>query len=355
MSILSNSNGRGVRAVSCLMAVALSAGLTGCARDSSAAASADSAQADQGAPVSVRTIQEEDFSVYLKFATVVRAKAESTAYASLSDVVREIPARVGDKVSRDQVIVVFSRDNQQFQQARLSYEGARSVYERSEALFSQAGISRQDFENVRTQYEIAKSAYRQISDTIEVKAPIDGYLTRLYVGPTGNVKPGDPLFTVSNQDGYEAKFYVTIEEIDLIKLGARASLRSGSVASEGRVTEISLSMDASRKAFPVTAFFKGESSTLVSGMSADIAVETYRNPGAVVARRNELSRSGQAWSAYVADGGAAKRRDLVIGKESGFDLEIVGGLRPGEELIVSGLQGIAEDTPVRVVKTVASR
>ncbi|MDR0814955.1 MAG: hypothetical protein LBN37_04285, partial [Bacteroidales bacterium] len=39
--------------------------------------------AENGQPVSVRQLEAEDFSVYLKYPTVIYASSESTAYASL--------------------------------------------------------------------------------------------------------------------------------------------------------------------------------------------------------------------------------------------------------------------------------
>lgn len=313
-------------------------------------------QAEEGVPVRVRPLVAKDFSVYLKYPTTLRSKAESTAYAGLSDVVRTIPVKVGDRVLRDQTVVTFSLDNPQYQQARLAFENAKSSYDRSSALFADAGMSKQDFDNVRTQYEIARATFKQIADAVEVKAPIDGYVTRINVRPTENVRPGDALFTVSNQDGFEARFYVTLEEIDRVKVGARAKIETSDGEAEGRVVEVSLIMDPDRKAFPATAFFAGKTRGLVSGMSVDVGVETYRNESAIVVDRKELVRSGDSWIAYVASAdGKAQRRDVVVGRERGLELEIVGGLRAGEALISTGAQNVLDGTPVKVVETIAQR
>ena len=71
----------------------------------------ESIQMQQGIPVRARTLAPATFSVYRKYPTTIMARSESTAYARLSDVVRDIKVKVGDRVSRDQIVLSFSRDN----------------------------------------------------------------------------------------------------------------------------------------------------------------------------------------------------------------------------------------------------
>ena len=265
-----------------------------------AAVSMEQLYAGNGQPVSVRRLQAEDFSVYLKYPTVVYAASESTAYAGLSDVVRSIFVKVGDTVRQDDTIVSFSQDNQSLRQAALTHENALAAFNRSSALFKNNDISRQDYDSVRTQYEIAAVNLKAANDTVYVKAPISGTITQINVHATENVRPGTPLFTVSGRNGYEARFYVSAAEIDRIQTGARAFIDDPSQNIEGRITQISLTMDSQKQAFPVTAFFETSSNKLVSGMGVDLAVETYRNEKAIVLSRQELLETGEGYTAFVA-------------------------------------------------------
>ena len=308
----------------------------------------------EGRPVSVRPLNPGPFSVYLQYPTVLRTRSESTAYASLSDVVRATPIKVGTFVKRDQVVLSFSHDNPEYQQAKLSFENAAAAYERGRALFAEAGISRQDFDNIQLRYDVARATFKSASDMIDVKAPIDGYLSRLNVKNTENVHPGQALFTISNQDGFEARFYVGAEEIDQIRTGARAKIEESGETIDGSVVEVSLIMDAEKKAFPVTAFFGGRTKSLVSGLSVDVAVESYHSEGAYVVSRSELVKSGGSWSAYIARDGIAKKVDVVVGHQQDLSLEVIGGIKKGDLLISEGLQGISDGAKIKVVSGVTS-
>ncbi len=323
---------------------------TSCAgKKGTTAKSMEQIYSEEGRPVHVRTIQAQPFSVYLKYPADFKARTQSTAYAKISDVVREISVRVGDHVARDQVVLTFSLDDTAYQRAKMSYENAEAAYNRTKTLFAASGVSKQDFDNAQTQYELAREAYRSASEMIHVKAPIDGYISQLNVQTSANVRPGDALFTVTNHDGFEAYFYVSADEIDDIRTGERALIDGKNETIEGRVTEVSLNMDAEKRAFLVKAFFAGKPKTLVSGMSVDVSVEAYRNENAVKAGQQELVREGDTWVAYVVKTGKAEKRAVSIGREQGLDYEILGGLEPGDILVTDGAQDLYDGEKVRQI------
>jgi RND family efflux transporter MFP subunit len=313
------------------------------------AASMEQLHVENGRPVGVRKLETEEFSVFLKYSTVIYARSESTAYAGLSDVVRRISAKVGDRVKQDDVIVSFSPDNQSLRQATLAHENALSAFNRSSALFKNNDIARQDFDTVRMQYEIARANLKAANDMVYVKAPITGTITQINVRPTENMRPGAPLFTVSNQNGFEARFYVGADEIERIKTGARVYISESTQHLEGRITQVSLTMDSQRQAFPVTAFFDVETRRIFSGMGVDIAVEIYRNEKAIVLSRKELVETSLGYAAFLANGNTARQVDVQTGQERGLRLEITSGLQQGDMLVSEGAQQLSADAKLNIV------
>jgi RND family efflux transporter MFP subunit len=347
--LLKNKDGREAKFCAISFLALLTISCAGSKDPGEAAASMERLYAEQGRPVTVRCLEVEDFSVYLKYPTVVYASSESTAYASLNDVVRKIYAKVGDTVEQDEIIVSFSADNQSLRQAALAHENAFSAFKRIGALFENNDIARQEYDSVRTQYEIARANLKAADDMVYVKTPIAGTITRINVRPTENVRPGTPLFTISGRNGYEARFYVSAAEIDRIQAGARAFIKDPSRNIEGRVTQISLAMDSRTQAFPVSAFFGTTSGKLVSGMGVDISVETYRNEKAIVLSRSELIETAEGLTAFVAVENTARQVAVQTGHEQGLLLEISGGLEEGNLLVSGGVQNLAPDTKINIV------
>ena len=308
---------------------------------------------EEGYPVAVRELNPSAFTVDLKFPAEFNARTQSTAYAGLAEVVRDVGFSVGDYVERNGTVVTFSLDNPQYLQAKLGYENAKTAFDRMSLLFSENGVSRQDYDNARTQFELAREAFRSIGDLIEVQAPISGYITQINVQKSSNVRPGDALFTISNMDGYEALFYVSASEIDDIRVGAPTKIENETEVLSGTVSEVSLNIDPRRKAFLARASFEGKPRTLVSGMSVDVSVECYRNEEAIVVLRKEMLRSGEGWSAFVVEDGHSVMKPVRIGRDRGLEFEITEGLEPGDLLISKGADGLQPGSPVRIIETVA--
>jgi RND family efflux transporter MFP subunit len=205
------------------------------------------------------------------------------------------------------------------------------------------------------QYEIAKAAFKAANDMVYVKAPITGTITQINVRTTENVRPGTPLFTVSSQNGFEARFYVGIDEIDRIAAGARVYIDDPANKIEGRVTQVSLAMDSQKQAFPVTVFFVASTGQrrIASGMGVDVAVETYHNEKAIVLSRKELLQTQGGYTAFVADGDKPRQVAVELGQERGLNFEISGGLHEGDILICDGLNRLSADTKLNVAPSLA--
>lgn len=302
----------------------------------------------EGVPVRLRKLEPEAFSVRLKYPATLRARFESSASASIAEVVREVRHQVGDYVRKDEVVVALSGDNANYQQARAAFDTAEASYSRYKAMFERSDISPQDFDNVKVQYAQAKAAFKTMDDIVNVKAPISGRVTRLDARVSDNTYPGAPLFTVSNLDEMEAKLYVTADEARMVRTGQAAIIEEGGSELKGAVTQVSLIMDAQRMAFPVTASFPNPASSLTSGVTTDVALEVYR-ARAIVVGQKEILRQGEKYYAYVAADGVAKRRELGLGRREGLRFEVLSGLEPGEMLVGEGAQGLEDGLKLRVV------
>ena len=324
-----------------------------------AAASMEQLHAENGLPVSVRELKTEDFSVFLRYPAIVNASSESTAYAALNDVVRSISASVGDTVRQNDTIVSFSSNNQILQQAILASQNARTTFEGASFLFRSNDISRQDFDTIRMQYELSTTNFRAANDMVYVKAPISGTITQIHVRQTENVQPGTPLFTVSNNNAFEARLYVGIDEIERIQVGARAFIevprgRQTTQNLEGRVTQVSLSMDSQKQSFPVTVSFDGRDLRLASGQNVDIIVETYRNENAIVLSRRAIVPNDVGPAAFIIEDNRLRKVAIKTGEENGLHLEVIGGLNEGDIIVSEGAQQINADSRINIVPAILS-
>jgi RND family efflux transporter MFP subunit len=308
---------------------------------------------EEGIPVVLREMRPAVFTTFLKYPAAFMARSESTAKADLSDVVRVVHVKLGDTVDKDDVIITFSLDNPNYQQAKASYENAEATYKRTQSLFSSNGVSRQNLDNAKTQYELARANFKAIDDAINVKAPIGGIITRLDVRATENVQSGTVLFTVSNLDRIEARIWVSARDIGFIKDGMPVMTEWLDQTIPGEVIQVNMIMDTEKKAFLVLAEFRNAERLLTSGMSLDATLETYKNEEALYIHRKELVTEDGVSCVYISLNDKAQRRAVTIGRSQGLFLEITQGIAPGDFLISEGSQLVQDGSKVYNVAPLA--
>jgi len=307
----------------------------------------------EGVPVKVEEVQPKDFTATLNYSATLRARSEAVRYSRVSDVVQQVLFKVGDYVRENQTVITFPKNNQttQYYQIKAGYDLAESTYRRMNQLYNEGVISKQELDTARANYEVAKANLNVTDDSLRVKAPISGYITQLNVKPTDYVAKDQPLFTVSNLDLIEAQLWASSDEVDQIKLGRKVTLSWEGKQFEGTVSQIGQIMDINKKAFEVKALFKNKNKILTSGITADIAVETYRNSQAVLVRRSDLVTENGQQFVYVVENGLAIKREVEIGAEQGTLVEIKSGLVPGDRVITDGNKMVSDRAKVKIVKS----
>ena len=307
---------------------------------------------EQGVPVKIRTVGMQDFSTYLTFTSSLKGIKESTGSSLVSDTVEDVLVKVGDYVQKDQSIIRFPKNNPSanYYQAEAGYKAAEQALKRITSLYENNGVSRQSYDDVKTQYEVQKANWLTVTDMIEVKAPLSGYITRLKVQESDNVHPGDDLFTVSNFDELTTTVWVSDHEIKKIQEGQRAYAFWEGETLQGEIMRVDLAMDNLKKAFAVQLRFTNTAHAVPSGITADIDIETELIPDALVIHSNEARQSRDDWYVYVNRDGYAQRKIIEVGARQGMFYQVKAGLEPTDKLITQGISLVRDQSPLYVVE-----
>ena len=179
---------------------------------------------ENGVPVKIEKVEIKPFQVEESFYAELTGIEETSEYAAIADKVEKIHVKVGDSVKKDQVVLSFPTDNPaaQYNQSRLAFENAATSFKRIKNLYENGGISRQDLDNARTSFEVTQANWDAVRQSVMVKAPINGIITKVNVRESDNVHPGDELFTVSKTTKMKAKLWVSEKQIEKFKTGLAA-------------------------------------------------------------------------------------------------------------------------------------
>jgi len=181
-------------------------------------------------------------------------------------------------------------------------------------------------------------AQREAADAMAVRAPADGRLTgfALQVGET--VRPGTRIGRIDSAGRFKLNTRVDEFYLDRIAPGLAASIDHGGRRHALTVTRIDPQVKDGRFSLELTF---DDASAAPTGLQAGQTLDTritlgQPGPALLLADGAFYADSGGAWVfALARDSHSAERRAVKLGRRAAGFIEVLGGLQPGERVIVS--------------------
>jgi len=326
--------------------------VSSCSREQMEAKNLEQIYKEEGIPVRIRTIETQTFQQELSFHSVLSGIMESSVFALIDDEVEKVHVRVGDYVEKDKVLLSFPTDNPttRYYQAKVAFENAQKAHERMQNLYNDGGISRQELDNASAAFEVAKADWEAVKQTVEVKAPISGYITKVNVREADSVHRDDELFTISRTDRMKAIAWISEKEISDIRKGMLAYATWNGQRVEGKVVQVDLAMNQDERAFQAVIELSNPGKSLKPGTTVEINIVTYSSPETIVVERKDLLKDNESSFVYVLNQGTAEKRLIKTGRHHDLDVEIIEGLNPGDELIIEGQLLLDQGAKVKVIQ-----
>lgn len=285
-----------------------------------------------------------------------------------------LPVQEGQQVRKGEVLArLDSRDYV----ARADSEKAKMVQtgtdlKRYQELYREHVIPRSQLDLKKREYEVAEAAYREAAKAVEetsLTAPFDGVVARKLVDERENVQAKTPVLTLQGAGGYEIEIAVpeadvagSTKGIGLEERNARLDPHVTLSALNGRrfparLTEFATAAD------PVTRTFKATLSVdvppdvnVLPGMTAKVIIRSSPAGGSAAGDRlpvNAVLADDEGASfVWRVEAGTMEvhRAPVKLGEMSGADVEILGGLQPGDLVAVSGVNNLREGMAVSRLK-----
>lgn len=228
--------------------------------------------------------------------------------------------------------------------------------EASKHLESAKAVTReQALRNAEGQMRSARGKLRGAEASVsytEIRSPIDGVVTDRPYFEGEMTAAGTPLLTVMETSSLLAKAHLPQEDAQQLKTGDAASVRVTGVDDpiQGKVALISPALDAGSTTVEVWIKIPNKDSSLKPGTAARVAISAKTIKGALTIPNSSLLKeeSGQKY-VMVVENSAARKRDVQTGIADGEDVQIVEGIKAGDQVITEGSYGIEENTKVKVV------
>jgi HlyD family secretion protein len=179
---------------------------------------------------------------------------------------------------------------------------------------------------------------QQQRDELKVRAGIDGMLQLVPVEVGQQVAPGTNLARVANPSRLKAEIKIAETQAKDIQLGQKAEVDTRNGVVEGRVARIDPSVQNGTRTVDVTltgALPKGA----VPDLSVDGTIELERLADVLSMGRPAFGQDQSVVGLFklTEDGVTAERVQVKLGKSSVNTIEILSGLKVGDQVILSDM------------------
>jgi RND family efflux transporter MFP subunit len=319
--------------------------------------------------VEVVTLRPHSIEQGSEFVGTVKSRRSTTVQPQVEGFVTRILVRSGERVKPGTPLLEIDPSLQRavvanLQSQRVSREAALRYAEQEAArtrTLLQAGASSQaDMEQAdtalstaRAQLEAADAQLQQQRVALgyhRVSSPAAGVVGDVPVRVGDSVTRSTVLTTIDQNAGLEVYVSVPVQEAEHLRLGLPVRLLddAGRPIASTQLTFVSPAVDARNQSVLVKAALERPEGLRTEQFVRARMVWTEQ-PGLTVPLVSVNRVNGQ-YFAYVAEteGGktVARQRAVDLGSVIGNDYVLKSGLKPGEKLIVSGLQKIADGVPV---------
>lgn len=291
------------------------------------------------------------------------------------------------KAASDELERVIRAAESARQEALAQAELAKATYARFEELFERKSISIQEFDEVAARRRSAEAQLRhseesvaaatskrqQVEARIEqaeaaiaqagvflrdctIVAPFPGVVSEKQVEVGQLAVPGQPLLTLEDPSAYEVWTYVPESRIQDVPVGTVAEV---SVEAFGSFSTTATVYEITPRADPVTRTFRVKLAItapkgLQTGEFASVKLLLPGEPVPAIRHSSVLWR-GQLEQVFVLDREQrAKLRLIQTGRRWNGWVEVLSGLREGEQVILEPPADLREEVPVRILGSEAA-
>lgn len=339
----------------------------GCGKTS--AGGGQAAGGPQAMPVQVKVAQAEQIPQTTEYLAILKSRHSTTISPQVEGYITKIFVKSGDRVTagtpllqidplKQQAAVSSQEAARTAQEANLRY--AQIQLDRERKLYAAGVVPKADVDNAQTAYDSAVAQLKALSDQVNqqqvelhyyrVSAPRDGLVGDIPVRVGDRVAVTTILTTVDEPGALEAYIYVPADRARNLKLGAAVHLVDGAGKElvESRVSFISPEVDTETQTVLAKATLENPRGLRVA-QQVRARVVWSTNEGTVIPILAVTRISGQFFAFVAVNDGkntVARQRLLKVGDTIGNDYEVLEGIKPGDHIILSGLQFLQDGMPV---------
>lgn len=312
--------------------------------------------------VSTSRIIKQDFNHYVELQGDVKSEKIISIYPEFSGIVNEIFVKSGESVDKGQILATIDDGGlkQQLSQLQITYNLAKTTYERQERLWGQKIGSEIQYLESKSMFEAQSKAIEQLTKQLNktiIKAPFSGIIDNVIVKKGEVVYPGrsNLMLLVNMQEMYvESK--VPENYINSITKGKDVVIEAPmlNIALKSKIRLVANYINPLNRTYRIEAEIPKNNYKIKPNLNVKLKVNDYTSEDAILIMLNHINIDSNndeyVYKIINKDGkNYALKTIIETGKNNGNLIEVLKGLTENDEIVSEGARKITNNSEVKII------
>ena len=315
--------------------------------------------------VKTATVEERDVADIVTLTASVEADKINNISSNSPNRIKQILVDDGMVVKKGQRVAVLDDVNTtsyqlQVDNAKANLRNVELNYNRAAELLKIGGGTRQQVDqmelqlvNARNALASAERALRNVQENTVLTAPVSGVVTARNYDP-GDMTGSLPILTIGTVNPVKVVVNVNESDFSRVHTGMPAELTLEAYPNEksiGKVTLVAPTVDANSRSFGVEVTVPNPTNRIIPGMFGRLELNLGNAMTAVVPDKAvEKQRGSGNYFVYIVRDGKLVYSQVELGRRLGDTYQILSGVEPGEQVVVSEKSRLTNGAAVNVTK-----
>ena len=306
-------------------------------------------------PVKGEKVTRGDMSAYIETYSRLEAERQVSVLARTTGLLEELAAEEGDQVRQGQVMIRLNKDelSLNLRQAEQAFADASTNYDRIKTLYERSMVSQSEYDTAHLRLDNAKISLEEAQLNLayaDVTAPIAGVVTQRLVEVGDLVRGNQEVFVIADLHPLLVKIFAPEQRMYQLHPGQEATIAVEALPDtsfSGRIRMISPEVDPASGTVKVTLEV-ASAGVLKPGMFATVRIITERRPQTLIVPKKALILETDEDDVFLIEADKVRRVSVELGFVEGDQVEIVSGLKEGDQVVTIGHEGLKDGAAVRL-------
>ncbi len=307
-------------------------------------------------PVRVATVSRQKLNADFSVSGTFQPYQQLAVISEVQGKIMQLNYKNGDFVQAGAVLLSVDNEAIQIQMdlAKVNLAKTEKDLARLKNLLGEGGITQQQIDDVQNAVENLKGQIRSLDKqmrTTQVKAPISGTITGRTVEKGAFIAPAMKILDIVNVNRLKMAVYLTGEEVFQVRKGQKVEIVPDLYAGarlSGSVTFIDVQADNSKRFLVEVELPNPAASPLKAGMAGRAYFSTGKQTEVLALPRECVVGSVRDASVFLTSGAQVELRKVQLGRIFGAYAEVLGGLKEGDQVVISGQINLQDGTKIAV-------